>query len=427
MKDLFKTLIADFHKSLPVKNVLPRELKLPIRSSKIISLIGPRRSGKTFYFFQMINQLLAEIPPPQIIYFNFEDERLDLTTAHFQLMIDAYYELYPDNFGKEIFFFFDEIQEIAGWEKFVRRIYDTISKHIFITGSSAKMLGKDIATHLRGRHLVYQLFPLSFREFCQFQGIDTAEQHSTTGKNRLKLNLTNYLRTGGFPELLSLSPELVHPTLQTYFEVMIFRDIVERYRISNVPALKYFVKRMFNTVSSEFSIRKVFNELKSQGYKIGKDKLYEYLDYVTDGFLFFVLFPYKRSLTQQQMSNKKVYTIDTGLLNAVTFRFSGDLGKLLENAVYIQLQREGNETLYLKNNFECDFLVKEQDKINQAIQVTYSISDPLTRKREVESLLKAMEHLQLNTGLILTFDETEEIRAGDRNIIVMPAWKWFLR
>lgn len=174
-----------------------------------------------------------------------------------------------------------------GWEKFVRRVYDTISRNIFITGSSAKMLGKEIATNLRGRHLIYQLFPLSFKEYCQFQTVDTSDIHSTTGKAVLKRNLSQYLLNGGFPEILILKPELVPKTLQSCFDVMIFRDIIERYQINNPIALKYFIKKLFNTIASEFSVHKIFNELKSLGIRIGKDRLYQYLEYATDSFLFF--------------------------------------------------------------------------------------------------------------------------------------------
>ena len=425
MKDLFKTIIHDFQQTLPVKAVQPRELNVPVDSGKIVSLIGPRRSGKTYFFYQLINRLLQRISPEKIVYINFEDERLDIRKENLQFIIDAYFELYPEISSADIFFFFDEIQEIEGWEKFVRRIYDTVSKNIFITGSSAKMLGKEIATHLRGRPLVYQLFPLSFKEFCQFNGVDISDIHSTRGKARLRKNFQHYLSVGGFPEIPFLQPELISKTLQSYFDVMMFRDIIERQQVRNIPVLKYFIKRLFNTIGAEFSISKIFNELKSLGFHVSKDKLYRFLEYVTDSLMFFIHLPYEASVTKSQMTNKKIYAIDVGLANAVTFRYSSDYGKLLENVVFLHFARQDRETYFLRNSFECDFVV-DQPGERSAVQVAYSLSEPITRQREVNSLLKAMHRLNLSQGLIITADEKETLKIADKQIDILPAWEWLL-
>ena len=425
MKELFKTIILDFQQILPVKNVQPRELDVPVASGKIISLIGPRRSGKTYFFYQLINQLLKRISSEKIVYINFEDERLDIRKEHLQFIIDAYFELYSEVSSADIFFFFDEIQEIEGWEKFVRRIYDTVSKNIFITGSSAKMLGKEIATHLRGRPLVYRLFPLSFKEFCQFNGVDTSDTHSTRGKARLRKSFYHYLSVGGFPEIPFLQNELISKTLQSYFDVMMFRDIIERQQVRNIPVLKYFIKKLFNTIASEFSINKIFNELKSLGFRVSKDKLYQFLEYVTDSFMFFINSPYEASVTKTQMLNKKIYAIDTGLVNAVTFRYSSDYGKLLENVIFLHFARKDMESYFLRNSFECDFVVNESGK-RGAIQVAYSLIEPGTRKREVNTLLKALDQLNLSRGLIITADEKETLTVADKKIDILPAWEWLL-
>lgn len=426
MKELFKTIILDFQQILPVKSVQPRELDIPVGSGKIISLIGPRRSGKTYFFYQLINQLLKQISPEKIVYINFEDERLDVRKEHLQFIIDACFELYPEIPPADFYFFFDEIQEIEGWEKFVRRIYDTVSKNIFITGSSAKMLSQEIATHLRGRPLVYQLFPLSFKEFCQFIGVDATDTHSTRGKARLRKSFAHYLSNGGFPEIAFLPPELVSKTLQSYFDVMMFRDIIERHQVRNIPALKYFMKRLFNTISSEFSIHKIFNELKSLGFRISKDKLYQFLEYVTDSYLFFVHLTYEVSVTRSQMSSKKIYAIDTGLVNAVTFRYTDDVGKLLENAVFLHLARQNTESYFLRNSFECDFVVVDESGERRALQVAYSLMDAATREREVNSLLKALQRLNLPQGFIITADEKETLTVAEKKIDILPAWEWLL-
>ena len=426
MKNIFKTIIKDFQSRLPIEDVQPRELQVPVNSGKIISVIGPRRSGKTYFFFSLINHLLNQVSPHQIVYINFEDERLEVRKEHFQSLIDAYFELFPEESGQNIYFFFDEIQEIPGWEKFVRRVYDTISQNIFITGSSSKMLGKEIATHLRGRHLTYRIFPLSFREFCQFQSIDVTDVYSTRGKAILNQQLFRYLMHGSFPEILFLKQDLITRTLQSYFDVMIFRDIVERYQVRNTFALKYFIKKLFNTISSEFSIHKIFNELKSLGLRVSKDRLYEYLEYITDTFLFFVHLPYEASITRTYQGNKKIYAVDTGLINALTFRFTQDIGKLLENVVFLHLLRQEYPIYFLRNDFECDFIQGDDQKIFQAVQVTFSLSESSTREREIASLVKALKRFNLKQGLIITFDERGSVTIDDRTIEIVPAWEWLL-
>lgn len=426
MKELFKTIIKDFHVQIPFKEVFERALEIPLRSQKIISLTGPRRCGKTFYFYSLINQLISDIPVDRIIYINFEDERIEIDSRQLHLIMDAYYELYPENYNKEIFIFFDEIQNIDGWEAFVRRLYDTSDCHIFITGSSAKMLGKEIATSLRGRNLIYQMFPLSFKEFCQFQGIDSGDVYSTPGKARLRSQFQGYLENGGYPEVLQLPEELVHKTLQSYFDVMLFRDIVERYNVSNTVVLKQFIKKLLNTISSEFSIHKFYNELKSQGISISKNTIYEYLKYATDCFLLFLLLPYDPSLVRQHTRSKKIYAVDTGLINAITYRFSQDQGKLLENAVFLELLRREMPLFYHKNQFECDFIIQQEEAIKEAYQVSLTIGQTATRQREIRALQKTMDKYNLSEGHIITLDEEEDVEVNNKRIAIKPAWKWFL-
>ena len=306
MKDLFKNIITDFQKAIPVKKVKPRQIQISLDAQKIISVTGPRRSGKTYLFYFLINQLLKTVKPQQIVYINFEDERLNLNSEHLQLLLDAYFELNPDSDHSPIYFFFDEIQVVPNWEKFVRRVYDTVSKHIFITGSSSKMLAQEIATSLRGRHLVYHIYPLSFREYCSFNGLDVKDIHSTRNRAALAHQFGRYLHHGGFPELLFLEPDLTLKTLQSYFDVMIFRDLIERYEIRQMVALKYFIKRLFESISSEFSINKIFNDLKSMGIRITRDRLYDFLDYVTDVFLFCCLSLSKITAKESNVEQKSL-------------------------------------------------------------------------------------------------------------------------
>lgn len=426
MKEIIKTVIKDWQKTFPRAEVWERNLQVPLDSQKIISLIGPRRCGKTYYLYQLINQLLARGPDAKFIYLNFEDERLTLTSAQLRLILEAYYELYPENYGQELYLFFDEIQEIEGWEKFVRRMYDTVTKNIFLTGSSAKMLGKEIATSLRGRNLVFHLFPFSFEEYCRFQNLDVKDVYSTHARAVLKSQFEKYIRLGGYPETVGMDAELTQKTLQSYFDVMLFRDIIERHAISNPLVLKNFLKKILNNISQPLSVNKFYNELKSQGLQTSKNAIYEYLDHAADCFLLFLLDPYEPSMVKQKLKGNKAYAVDTGLVNAVTFRYSEDKGRLLENIVYLHLVREDRAVGYLKNKYECDFVLSENSIITQALQVCLTLQDEATRQREIRGLLYAAERFNLPEAYIITLDEEDEMAIEGKKIFVRPAWKWLL-
>jgi hypothetical protein len=426
MKELLKTIIKDWQRTFPRTEVKDRKLEVPLNSKKIITLIGPRRSGKTFYSYQLINRLLSTIESSRIIYLNFEDERIDLTAAQLRLIVEAYYELYPENQDKELYFFFDEIQEIDGWEKFVRRLYDTISTNIFITGSSAKMLGKEIATALRGRNLVYTLFPLSFDEYCKFQNVDVTDVYSTASKSILKSHLEKYIRRGGYPETVSMDDELIQRTLQSYFDVMLFRDIVERHAIPTPLVLRQFLKKVLNNVPNKLSVHKFYNELKSQGLTTSKNAIYEYLEYAIDCFLLFTIYPYETSQPKQLIKNRKAYAIDTGLVNALSYRYSEDRGKLLENVIFMHLARQEKTVHYLNDKHECDFIVQKELAITEVIQVCHSLQEPATRQRELRGLLHAASLFNLPEAHIITLDEEEDFEVEGKKVFVRPCWKWLL-
>ena len=426
MKDLLKSIVRDFHLSLPRQDVMPRDLKVPVQSGKIVSLIGPRRSGKTYYFYTLVNQLLAEVPREQIVYINFEDERLDLTAIELNLILEAYSELYPEHLKKPLFFFFDEIQQVPGWEKLVRRLYDTVTKSIFITGSSARLLDRELASSLRGRHVVYRLYPLSFREYCAFQHVETKDLYATAARGLLSKQFGNYLQCGGYPETLAMEPELAQKTLQSYFDVMLFRDIIERYGVTNVVALKQFLKKVLNNIANPFSVNKFFNELKSQSIAVSKNDVYHFMEYAADSFLLFILSHYDASTVKQQLASKKIYAVDTGFVNAITYRYAQDRGYLLENAVFIHLKRTREEVFFLKNRIECDFFTQDRDTI-QVMQVCYSLQEEKTRQREVKGLLFAMDRFGLKEGTILTWGEEETLKADDKTVRITPAWKALLQ
>lgn len=413
-KEIIRAIIKDFHRRRLPK-LIERNINVPINSGKIISIIGPRRTGKTYLIYQIMSKV-KDIT--NIIYINFEDERLELNSKELNQIIESYFEIYPDKKEQDLFFFFDEIQEIKNWEKFVRRIYDTISKNIFITGSSSKLLSKEIATSLRGRTITYEVFPLSFIEYLKFKNIED-DIHSTKGKAKLISAFNEFILKGSFPETISMGQELYEKTLENYFEVMIYRDIAERHNIRDILPLKLFIKRLTGNTAKEFSINKIFNSLKSEGIKISKDVIYKFLDYCEDAYMLIPISNFSESLAKQTI--KKSYSIDTGFSSMLSFALSKDKGRLFENIILLELKRKGKEIYYYKDKLECDFIVKEKDRITEAIQVCYDLNEN-NQEREIAGLNEAMKRFGLKKGLILTHNQEKTIG----NIKILPAYKWML-
>lgn len=422
MKELYKSIIAEFHaRALP--EFIPRELKIPVNSGKIITVIGSRRAGKTFLFYQIMSEVMRLSPKQKIIYINFEDERLSASADDLQYILDAYYELYPGE-SSGLCFFFDEIQSITGWEKFVRRVYDTVSRNIFLTGSSSSFLHKEVASSLRGRAVVYELFPLTFKEFLTFRG---AEAGIYTSKDKARMNslFLQYLKQGGFPEPVTADEEFRRKILQSYFDVMIYRDIIERYTIRNITALKYFIKKALSNTANKVSVNKLYNELKSMGLKISKDSLYEFFSFAQDSYLLFMVNRYAESVAAQTVNDKKLYCIDNGLVDSVSFRFSENTGRMLENTVYLFLRNSGRDIYYYSGKGECDFVILDRQNVSELIQVT-AFLDKDNFEREVNGLREAMTYFNLKNGFIITLDKEDIITENENTIQVLPAWKWML-
>ena len=424
MKELFKQRILDFHQTA-IKPLKARTLVLPIHLEKILVVTGMRRVGKSSLLLNSITQLREQIPVRQIIYINFEDERLTLSADSLDALLQAYRELYPDIDLSRCYFFFDEIQEIDGWEKFVRRLDDSVSKHIFITGSNAKLLSSDIATALRGRSIRYELFPLSFPEYLAFRDI-AIDSISSQGRAKVQSAFHQYVQTGGFPELALIDDKDIHTKIiQEYYDVMIFRDIVERYQESNLPALKYFLKRLIESVGSPISISKIHNEMKSLGYRVAKNTLHDYYDIAEAVYLVVNASKYDPSLVRQTMADKKAYIIDNAFLTQLTYRYSQDLGKLLENMIAVELRRRQLPVQFIKGAKECDFVLQTQEK-TVPLQVSVDISHPDTKAREVAGLIAAAHYLQCNEGVIITLDQSAEWQESGVSIKAIPAWQFLL-
>jgi predicted AAA+ superfamily ATPase len=423
-KDLLKTIISDNQaRSLPV--IWPRTLKIPIDSGKIITLAGVRRSGKTYHLLNLMKKLKEEgVPSQQFLYLNFEDERLKLTTEDLDLILQAYRELYPNLDISKCYFFFDEIQEVVGWEKFIDRLYHSISKHIFITGSNSTLLSREIATALRGRTITFEIYPLSFKEFVDINSGNLNPLLSTDKAKLINL-FEQFLCQGGFPELVNCDKELQNKILQEYFNVMVLRDLIERYKITQVEILKYFCKRVVGNSAGEFSVHKIYNELKSQGYKISKDTIYAYQEYVEAIYLARFIPKYAHSVIKSELSQKKSYVIDQGMGVAMDFKLSQDKGRLLETTVGLELIKEGRQIAYTQNGTECDFVAIERGKVTEAIQVAYDLTDLETRNREIKGLVQTCKNFSITQGTIVTMDQEDNFEIDDINISIVSAWKYF--
>lgn len=424
-KDALKTIIRDFH--VTARPALkPRLLKIPVDTGKIITLVGVRRCGKTSLLFNIISNLLQQgVPMPSILYINFEDERLNLKTDELDMLLQAWQELYPETGIDECSFFFDEIQNIPGWDKFVRRLYDRGARNIFITGSNAHLLSSDIATSLRGRALSYEVFPLSFGEYLSFREV-TPDLNSSRSIALVNHHLQDYLRHGGFPEVTFYDDALRNRVLQEYFNVMIYRDMAERYLIKNLPALKFFLKRIIASATKPFSVNKIYNELKSAGFRIGKNQLYDFLDGAQNIHLAKTLKKHSDSLIDRELGERKMYVIDTGLLNALDFKFSDDTGKALEQVVFLELKRREKEICYFKDTAECDFIIKQDLDVTEAIQVSATLADPETRSRELRGLRECCKRFNLTHGVIITLDESEAFEHDGIAVTLIPLYRWLL-
>ena len=429
-KSFIKNIIRDFHKEDLPKTV-KRNFDLPERIDIPLVITGARRSGKTFLLYNFIKKKIASgINKKRFVFINFEDERLaDFETKDLHLILEAYQELYPDLDLKDTYFLFDEIQNISGWEKFIRRIIDTITKKVLITGSNSRLLSKEIATSLRGRTLSFEVFPLDFREFLTFKNI-SLDLHHSSGKGKIINALDEFLKYGGYPEIVFLEKKYRYPVLQNYLQVMIYRDLVERFQISNLKALKFFIRQVIQTHSKEISINKIYNSLKSMKLAIGINTLYKYHEHLKDIYLAHTLNKFTYSERIKEQSEKKNYIIDNGIFNANTFRLSDDRGRVLESAVFWHLRRKNKEIFLYKGGvhkkFECDFIVCEQGKPKEAIQVCADLSSEKTYQRELDGILKTCLDLKLKEGLIISLDEEREVELQGIRINILPFYKYCL-
>lgn len=409
-----------------------RETPLPVNDGKIVTIPGVRRCGKTSRMEAVVNELLASgVERERFLWVSFDDERLvRMTSDELDQIVEAYREMYPDIDISSVYIFFDEIQLIENWECFVMRLYKHYSKNIYISGSNATMLSSELKSALRGWPLEEKTLPLSFREYCDFKGINT-HGWSESDLAKVRNAFAAYNNEGGFPEVvLTQNPLQKTKILQTYFDAMLLKDLVEHYQLSNIEVLRYYLKRIMSNLTKPTSIRAIHGDIKSHGLKVSKDDLYDWANHACDIFMFIRVSNYSRSLQKVESSQPKYYCIDNGLRDAVLLPQSDDDGKKLENTVFLQLYRNRtpvDQIFYYQGKGECDFVVQRGAEIDRLIQVTWKMDDEETRNREINGLIEASEATSCQNLFIITFDTTEEIKLDDgRTIYMLPAWRWLL-
>jgi len=424
MKEVFKRLIRDFQER-EFKAIIPRDYRIPTDMAKIVSLIGIRRSGKTYILFHLIQQLRQRVDNRNIIYINFEDDRLfPVGLKDLDGLMESYYELYPEKRGELVYVFLDEIQTVADWEKYIRRIYDTLNIRLFITGSSSQLLSGEIATALRGRTIVYEIFPFSFKEYLRYKRIDR-ELYSSKNTSYIKNAFNTYLVNGGFAEVFDADEDVRRRILKDYLDLIIYKDIVDRYAVKNKALLKHLIKYLFSNIGTLISFNKLYNDYKSLGYKAGKDTLYEYISFLQDAYAVFTPPIFRNSVREEQRNPRKIYTVDNGFKKLFNVSLSPDFGKLYENAAFLDLRRRTDEIYYYKQKQEVDLYCKADREY--LVNVSYRIDDTRTREREIRALAEGMVYFKLNESYLLTADTEERIAVPNGLIRVIPLWKWLIR
>jgi predicted AAA+ superfamily ATPase len=373
-----------------------REKLAQVNLSKefVLIITGIRRCGKSTLMQQLINKLQGSVA-----FFNFEDPRI------FGFEISDFVKLDEVIGENTLYYFFDEIQNVNNWEIFVRNLHDK-QKVICVTGSNASLLSRELGTKLTGRNIQIELLPFSFKEYLSFKKLKAKEA-----------TFRHYLLEGGFPDYLKTGNKEV---LQQLFKDIVYRDIIVRHSVRNDKVLMSIALYLISNVGKEFS----FTNIKKT-FGVGSvNSVMDYISWLEDSYLLFTLPKFSWSLKSVAINPKKVYVIDTGFGDANSLSFSNDIGRLFENAVYLQLRRIYKELYYFREKGECDFVVKEKNKVTYAIQVCAEISQD-NLAREVNGLLEALTFFDLEKGFIITMNQEDEIVQDDKKIQLIPAWKWF--
>ena len=417
MKYLLKQIILEQQEILHAQNKRYVQRYIAdewLQTSEILIISGIRRCGKSVLMQQIRDRLVEKD-----FFFNFDDERLaNFKLDDFQKLQECFVEL----FGEQHTYYFDEIQNIEGWERFVRRLYNAGNK-IVITGSNARMLSRELGTHLTGRYIQVEIYPFSFQEYLAMNEIPVNAKtlYTTTGRATMVKSFVKYMECGGFPKFLQDGSVSY---LTSLYESIIYRDILTRNGLTNE---KEMLELMFY-LASNATKRVTYSSL---GKVVGiqhPDTIKNYLEYIQQTYLISQLFRYDPSVKKQMMSPKKIYFVDNAIIKRIGFNATENNGVFLENLVFIEMKRRGWDVYYYADKKECDFIVRKGLHISDAYQVTLKMDSPQTREREIAGVREAMQAYSLSKGYILTFEGKETINFDDGTIVeVVPVWEWILQ
>lgn len=424
-----KEMILDFQQQ-ELDIGIRRRLKVTLMKGKAFVCIGVRRCGKSTLLNQLVMDMHQKgVKRENVLYVNFFDDRIqEPLQGHLDLVLEAYFSLYPEKKGKEdVLCFFDELQEIRGWEAFVDRLMRTERCQVFITGSSARMLSKEIATQMRGRSLAWELFPFSFCEWLDYK--DVGDKPGTARfRLRSKKAFDGYWACGGFPEVRNVEQPLRIMIHQEYFKTIVLRDIVQRYDVPHPRAVMDLAHRLVNQAASLYSINNLTGYLKSVGHSAQKTFVRDCLQWFEDACFLFSVLIFDASVARQKVNPKKIYCVDHALIRSVGSGILVNSGHLLENVVFCQLRRLSEAIHYYRtaDGREVDFIWRRGIGPWCLIQVCETLESPETREREVSSLRLAMRERKLKSGTIVTRNESDELCVDEGLIRVVPVWEFLL-
>jgi predicted AAA+ superfamily ATPase len=431
MRDLIRQKIVDSVAS-PVPELTRRDIHLPAIAGKATAVIGMRRTGKSTFLWQVLGERLSQgVPRESLLYFGFEDERLaGIGAAELQFLLEEYFRLYPqmrDRGGPA--FFLDEIQVATGWEGFARRLLETERIDLFLSGSSARLLSREVATSMRGRAMEALVHPFSFREYLRHLGKEPSlevRRLPKAARSALEGDLRKYLGEGGFPESIGVNARDRFELLRGYVDTALLRDVIERHEVSHPVALRWLVRHLLFNAAGLFTVNKFYGDLKSQGVQVAKDTLHEYLSHLEDAFLIRTVSVATKSERRRMVNPRKVYPVDPGLIPVFDPTGESNLGHSLETCVMLELERRGAEIHYVRNRTksEVDFLARYPDGRHELLQVCAEMVNQV-RDRELRGLTDALVENRKATAHLVVLDPNQPPNLPD-DIRWHAASEWLL-
>ena len=431
MEKIIAQVLREFYETGIPSDVCQRPFDFLEKKRNATSIIGMRRTGKTYAAYQRMLELMNEgVPLERIVYINFDDERLRLVTVddlHF--IGEAHAAMYPKAAQEKCWYFLDELQNVDGWEMYARRLLDSPLVQLCITGSSSKLLSSEVATQLRGRSLDMEVFPLSFSEFLEFNGIVKhipRSPYSSRTAGVLRNAMARYLEEGGFPDVQGENLRIRNKLLQEYVNAVVLRDVIERHEISSVQALRYTLDYVIHNYARKVSTRAISGALKAMGMPDNREYISDYLRYFADAYLIYPVSIRTDSVAVRRTNPDKYYMVDTGLVRAMTPKNDAEKGWLLENLVFMQLRRGNNKIEYYvnKKGGEVDFLVTDLDtKVRRLIQVAWNMEKEETKDRELVAIRLAKDEIKVKDCSVVTWDTDSVLEDG---VKVVPVWKFCL-